>query len=106
MLDKAPALEGAEEGDVVGILEVPADRQPARDARHRSRVRREQVGEVHGGRLAFEVRVGGEDDLFHPAALDAGEELADAKALRTDAVDRADGAVEDMVAAAKLAGSL
>ena len=38
-LDRAPPLERADQGHIVGVLEVAADRQPARDAGHQRHVR-------------------------------------------------------------------
>ena len=61
--DRSPALERPDQGHLVGVLEVAADRQaagdPADDADHRL----EPLGEVHRRRLALEGRVGGQDHL-------------------------------------------
>ena len=89
----------------------PPTGRPARDPGHRPDVAVEALVEVHRRGLALERRVGGEDDLLDPAAgrvrlVDPGEELADLEPLGADAVDRADRAVEHVVAAAELAGAL
>ena len=102
-LDRPPALERADQGHLVGVLEVAADRQAAGDPADRADHRLESLGEVHRGRLAFERRVGGHDHLDERRAVAGGcvgplEELADLEPVRADAVDRRDGAVEDVVA--------
>ena len=53
--------------------------------------------DVHGGRFPFEVRVGGQDDLLHVAALEAFQQGADLELLGTDAVHGGDDAVEHVV---------
>src|SRR5262245_52298711 len=90
--DGPSPLEGTDEGDLVGVLEVAADGQPAGDARHGSDDGLESLGQIHRGRLAFERRVGREDDLLEGLAvasrlIGAPEQLADAQALGTDPID-------------------
>jgi hypothetical protein len=62
----------------------------------------EHAGEVAGGRLTLDVRVGGDHDLRDALLGDARDELADAQLVRADAVDRADRPAEHVVAAAEL----
>ena len=59
----APALERPAERQLVGVLEVAPDRQPAGDPGHPDPEGREQPGEVHGGGLTLEVGVGAQDHL-------------------------------------------
>src|SRR5687767_7163082 len=71
-LDLAPARERPAERDLVGVLEVAADGESAREPRH-GRPVAEPVGEIGGGRLAGHVRVRREHDLADLALRDALE---------------------------------
>src|SRR6202521_5842250 len=102
-IDLATALERANQRHVVGVFEVAANRQAAGDAGHHRHMRSEQVGQVHGGRLSLEVRIGGQDHLLDPAGGHPHDQFAGSDLLRTDAVDRADGAVQHVVPTAILA---
>ena len=72
----------------------------------------EPLGEVHGGGLALERGVRGQDDLLERrrrrshALGHALEELADPQPVRPDAVHGRDGAMEHVVAAPEGAGAL
>ena len=68
--------------------------------------RPEQAGQVHGGGIALDVGVGAEDHLGDPLGVEAGQQLADPQLLGADALDRADGALQHVVAAPVLAGLL
>src|SRR5215218_108403 len=102
----AAAGEGAAEGNLVGVLEVAADRQAARDAGDPDAERREQAGQVHRGRLPLDVGVGGQDHLADPVRLQAGQQLPDPQVVGTHPLDRADRPAEHVVAAAELLGPL
>ena len=95
------AGERPPERDLVGVLEVAADREAAREPGHAHAVA-QPVGEVGGSRLARHVRVCREHDLLDPALLDAIEELADPQVGRLDAVERGERAAEDVVEPAVL----
>ena len=76
-----------------------------------SRVTREperlqQRRHVHGGRVALEVRVRGEDHLGDVVTIDAVQELLHAQIVGADAVERADRAAQHVVAALDHAGLL
>src|SRR5262245_4629922 len=110
-LDGPPALEGADQGHFVGILEVTPDRQAPSDPADDTDDRLEAFGQVHGGRLALERRVRGHDDLDQRCPLAGGrvgalEQLADAESVRADPVDRRDRAVEHVIEALELARPL
>ena len=66
----------------------------------------EQPAEVHGRGLALDVGVGAEDHLGDPLGVDAGQQLLDPQLIRSDAVDRADRALEHVVATVELVGPL
>src|SRR6478735_6642110 len=80
--DGSPALEGADQGHLVGVLEITPDREAARDPADDADHRLEAFGEVHRGRFSFEGRIGGHDDLHERRPVACGrigplEELAD-----------------------------
>src|SRR5262249_7751427 len=56
--------------------------------------------------LAFDVRIGTEDDLLHALVLEATQQLLDAELVGTDAFDRTDRTLEHVVAASVLTGPL
>jgi len=62
-------------------------------------------GEPGGGGFSFEGGAGGEDDFIDFAALDAGEQVGGAELVGTDAVERREGSVEDVVDALIGAGA-
>src|SRR5829696_6167138 len=91
--DGPAALERPDEGDLVGVFEIAANRQSARDPGDRPDDRLEPLGEVHRGRLTFEGRVGRHDHLDERLPVPCGrirpiEKLADPELLRSDAIDR------------------
>ena len=90
--------ERAAERDLVGVLEIAADGQAAREARH-PHLLAQAVGEVGGGRLAGHRRVRREDDLADAVRVDAADQLVDPQVGRVDAVDRAERAAEHVVEA-------
>src|ERR1700722_772615 len=105
-IEQASSLEGAAERDLVRVLQVAADRQPAGRARRPDAHRLDQPGEVGRGRLALEVGVGRQDQLGHPAVRQPGHQLLDPQVVRADPVDRADRAAEHVIPAAELADLL
>ena len=66
----------------------------------------EQRRQVQGGGVALDVGVGAQDHLGDALGLEAGEQLPDPQLVRPDPVDGADGALQDVVAAAVLPGLL
>ena len=64
------------------------------------------LGQVHGGRLALEVRVGGQDELGDPFRVDASDELANPEVLGSDALERVERALQHVVAAPELSRAL
>src|SRR5580704_16361739 len=101
-VEQASSLEGAAKRDLVRVLQVAADRQPAGRARHPDAHRLDQPGEVGRGRLALEVGVSRQDQLGHPAVRQPGHQLLDPQVVGADPVDRADRAPEHVVPAAEL----
>jgi hypothetical protein len=89
----------------VGVLEIAADRETARQPRD-PYASPQAVGHVGGGRLAGHVRVRREHDFLHAVAFDAADQLVDAEMFRFDAVERRERAAEDVVEPAELAGAL
>src|SRR5579862_1454019 len=95
------ARERSSERHFVGVFEVAADREAAREARDANAIAK-PAREIGRGRLAGRVRVRGEHDLDHAVALDAVEELVDPQVLRFDPVERRERPAEDVVEAAVL----
>src|SRR3954447_19736530 len=107
----AAPLERSDERDLVGILEVATDGDPASDAGHAPDPTFKALVEIHGRGLALERRVRGQDDLDEPlpfaiGGVDPVEQLSDLEAVGADAIDRRDGPVEDVIAAPELARPL
>src|SRR5919202_3326998 len=100
-LHLAPAGERSAERDLVGVLEVAADRQAAREPGH-AHTAAKAVCEVRGRGLAGHVRIGREHDLLDAVRLHAAEQLVDPKVLWFDAVEGRERAAEDVVEAAEL----
>src|SRR5947207_372997 len=82
------------------------DGEAAGDARHLGPERLEEVGQVHGRGLPLDVGVGAEDDFLDGLGVEALEELLDAELIGADALNGADGALQDVVATAVLPGLL
>src|SRR3712207_2755867 len=101
-----PSLERSTEGDLVGVLKVPTHGQSTREPGHPDSQVGQEPGQVRRGRLALEVRIGGEDDLGDGSVGQPGHELLDPELIRADALDRGDRSAEDVVATAELAGAL
>src|SRR3954447_7526940 len=106
--ERAAPDERLAQGDLVGVLEVGADREPGGEARDRDvgRALARRRGDVQGGRLAGRGRVGRQHDLADRAVAHARIELGDLQVLGVDAVDRRQRAAEDVVAPAVLVGAL
>ena len=60
--------------------------------------RLQQRRHVHRRGVALQVRVGGQDDLADVVAVDPLQQLLDTQVLGADAVERADGATQDVEA--------
>src|SRR5215213_6101247 len=87
-VDLATAFERPAQRDLVGVLEVAADGEAAGDAGGAHAEGLQQPGQVHGGGLALDVGVGGEDHLGDALGVDSGEHLLDPQLLGPDALDR------------------
>src|SRR5438067_3520559 len=104
-LHLATARERAAERDLVGVLEVAADREAAGEPRHAD-APAQPVGEVGGGCLAGHVRVRGQHDLLDAVSLHAAEQLVDSQMRGLDAVNRRECAAEHVIEAAVLGRAL
>src|SRR6202035_448810 len=109
-LHSAAPGEGLAERDLVGVLQIRAHRQAAREPCDGDlpRASAQLLGDVQRGGLARGGRVRGEDDLPHGTARggDAGEQLHHLQVLRIDAVDRREGPAEHVVDAVVLVRAL
>ena len=101
----AAAFEGSSQRELVCVLEVAPNREPARDPRYLYRKVLEEARQVQCRRVALDVRVGAQDHFLHPLDFDPAEELPHAQLLGADPVDRADRPLEHVVPPPEL-GSL
>ena len=83
-----PSLEGAQEGDLVGVLQLAAHRHAVGDSRHAHAHGLDQPGDVGRGGFALHVGVGGQHDLPDLAGGQALHQFADADVVRAHAVHR------------------
>src|SRR5690349_1800848 len=91
--DRPPALQCADQRDLVGVLEIATDGQSAGDTTDDRDAVLEAFGEVHRGRLALKGRVRRQDDLGERrtialCVIGTREELADLQAVGADPIDR------------------
>ncbi len=57
-----------QQGVLIGVLEVAASGQSARQAGNPDIIRSQLLLDIHGRGVAFHTRIGRQDDLFHVAA--------------------------------------
>src|ERR1700686_4431473 len=94
----AAAFERLRPRDLVGVIEVTADRQAIREPRHRYAARPDQSREVERRRFTFGVGIGCDDHFLRLLARDAFDQLFDAQLRRTDPVHRRDETAQDVIA--------
>src|SRR4051794_40370144 len=98
-IEQPPPLESATERELVGVLQIPSDRQPGGEPGDAQAHRLEQAREVRGGRLTLEVRVRRQNDLGDLAGREPGDQLTNPQVVRPDALDRADRTAQHVIAA-------
>src|SRR5206468_3101503 len=96
-LHLASSFERSGKRDFIGILEITADRQSARQASYSDPERPHQTMDIHRRCLALEVRVRRQQDFRDCARAKPPEQLAYPKILWPNAVDRRDRTVQDVV---------
>ena len=84
--DGLAGFDGPSQGMLIGIFDVHAHGNAARQATRPHRPLLQAFGKVGGGRLSGDGRTGGNQHFVHSPRIDAGEEFADLLFLRTDAV--------------------
>ena len=92
--------------EVVGVLEIAADRDAGGDARDAHAERLQQPRQVDRRRLAFDRRVGGEDHFLDAAGADARQQALDLQVVGPDALQRRDRAHQHVIQAAEAAGAI
>src|SRR5215472_4921041 len=105
-IERPPSLERPAQRHLVRVLQVATDRQAAGWPGHLQPQRLAEPGQICRGGLAFEVRVGGQDQLGHLAVSEPGHQLSDPQIFRPDAIHRTDRAAEHVIPAAVLADLL
>ncbi len=63
---------------------------------------REQLLDVGGRDLALHRRIGGQNDLSHPALANPPHQMVESKRLRTDAVERREPSAKHMIASPEI----
>ena len=104
VLDLTPGGEGPPEGHFVGVLQVAADGEAARERRDPDRQVLHLLRDKQRGRLARRVRVGRDNQLCCAFTSDPLQELGYPQVLGLDPVQRRQGPAEDVVEAAVLIG--
>src|SRR5919112_6349297 len=104
-LELASTGEGPAQGDLVRVLQVPADGEAARQSRHPDGQVVDLLRDKERRRLAGRVRVGRDDELGGPFFADAFEELGYTEVFWFYSVQRGEGAAKDVVEAAVLVGA-
>ena len=99
-------LDGAAQRDLVGVLELAAHRQAARQTRDLDVERLDEAREIGGRGLALDVGVGGDEDLGDVLAAEASHELADVQLVGTLALHGVDHAAQHVVDALEGARTL
>src|SRR6204780_2893438 len=105
-IKQSPSLECATQRHLIGVLQVAPDWQAARGPGPPQAHRFHQPSEKGGRCLAFEVRIGGENQFRHRPVSEPRHQLLDPQLVRADSVDGADRPAEHVVAAAELADLL
>ena len=72
----------------VDMLELAADRQPARDAAYLEPAREQQLADIMRGRLALDREIRRHDNLVHLAVIGALKQAIEMNVLGSDAVER------------------
>src|SRR6202011_83739 len=98
-LDVAASLQRPAQGQLVGILEVSANRETTGDPGYLDPERPQKAGEIHRGGIALDVGVGTENDLGDALDVQPGQQLTDTQLLRADAFERGDGTLQHVIAA-------
>src|SRR5215207_2781944 len=105
-LKLAPSGEGPSQGHFVGVLQIPANRQAAREGRDPDRQVLHLLRDEERSRLASRVRVGRDDELFGAFVTDTLQELGYPQVFGFDPVQGREGAAEYVVEAPVLVGAL
>src|SRR4051812_24606696 len=105
-VDRAPTLQRSAERELVGVLEVAADRQARGDAGDLEAERLKHPRQVHRRDLALSVGVGADDDLLDALGPDARQQLPDLELFGADTLERAHRAEQHVISTMELARAL
>ena len=105
-MDKASALQGTPQRQLIGVFQVAADRKARCDSRDDQTGDVQQPLKVERGRLSFEIGIGAQDDFLSPFVSYPHQQLLDAKPLGADALQVVDRSTEHVVATLELTGAL
>src|SRR5690606_29215742 len=96
-----PASHGPRDRSLIGVLQLTTDRDATRDASHLHAERLDDPGDVHGGCLAFDGCIGGDDDfvddgLATVVGLEAAHQFRDAQIVGAYALEGRQESVQNM----------
>lgn len=98
LLEGAAILQGATEGDFVGVFEIATGGQPACRPGHIHAERREEPVYIRSGRFTRHVEVHGQNDLGRLFGFDPLKEFLDLQLFRSDSFDGRNRAVQHVIA--------
>lgn len=104
-LHRPPALEGASQGDLIGILQLTAHRQAVGDATHR-RKRPQQSRQIEAGGIPFHAGGKGQDHLAAVFAIDPLHQRLDLQEFRPHAIHRRNQPTQHVIEPPELARAL
>ena len=99
-------MQGLVKRELVHMIEPAAGGHALGEAGDGDAFGAEEVAQVAGGGLAFDIAAHGEDDLLHGGGAQTVEQGLDAQVLGGDVVERGELAPEHMVEAGEGAGAL
>ena len=91
------AVEGSEQGDLIGVFKISADGNAVSESGHANAERGDQLGKVHRRRFALNIGVRGNDKLPDLAASDAVEQFLDPQIRGCHAVHGRNCTAQNMV---------
>ena len=103
VIEAPAALKSSSQRDLIGVLQIPAYRQPTGQAGHPKTERLEHASQVGGGRLPLEVGIGRQNNFGDVAIGQAHHQFFDVQVIGANALDRTDSPAKYVIATAEFA---